>query len=77
MAVVEEIREVVLRPNTGLSIRAAKSQVFDRTSDFRVSNDMQVVYRNEDERRCSRRSDLVDFVIYTRRIWNIRWQENF
>ena len=32
MAVVGEIKEVVLRPNTGLSIRAAKSQVFDGTS---------------------------------------------
>ena len=32
LAVVGEIKEVVLRPNTGLSIRAAKSQVFDGTS---------------------------------------------
>lgn len=29
---------------------------------------MQVVYKNEDERRSSRRTDPVNFVIYTRKV---------
>lgn len=29
---------------------------------------MQVVYKNEDERRSSRRTDPVDFVIHTRKV---------
>ena len=29
---------------------------------------MQIVYKNEDERSSSRRTDPVDFVIYARRI---------
>ena len=29
---------------------------------------MQIIHKNENERRCNRRTDTVDFVIYIRKI---------